>query len=100
MFLYGKLTSLTNNADTIEYGSQFAYLFAGCANIRDASRLYFPSNANRTYCFANMFSGCTSLRYGPKVLPSLLLAKDSYRNMFNSCTSLRQSPQIKAIRAN
>ena len=99
MFLYGKLTSLANNANTLEYGSEFAYLFAGCANIRDASRLYFPTNTTN-YCYIHMFSGCTALIYPPKELPAKIVKQDSYRNMFNSCTSLRQSPQIRVTKAN
>lgn len=94
MYLYGKLTSLANNASRIQEHSQFAYLFAGCTNIYDAQRLYFPSNT-QDYCYAHMFSGCTSLRYSPLELPAAIVNQDSYRNMFNSCTNLVQSPQIR-----
>lgn len=94
--VYGNIMSLVNNQTTITDNSQFAYLFAGCSGISDARRLNLPATTLAENCFLAMFSGCTNLSRGLKVLPATTLPGYAYHWMFASCTSLSIAPHIKA----
>ena len=48
-----------------------------------------------SYCYFNMFSGCSSLTQAP-ALPATTLADDCYDSMFQSCTNLTQAPVLPA----
>ena len=48
-----------------------------------------------SYCYYQMFSGCTSLVQAPE-LPATKLAKYCYGNMFTQCKSLAQTPELPA----
>ena len=56
-------------------------------------------NGNRpamaSYCYSNMFQGCTSLTATPS-LPATTLASYCYSNMFQGCTSLTAAPSLPA----
>ena len=54
------------------------------------------NNVDRSYCYANMFSGCSSLTQAPE-LPAMTLADSCYGGMFASCTSLTQAPELPAM---
>ena len=48
-----------------------------------------------SYCYFNMFKGCTSLVNAPE-LPATTLATYCYQYMFNGCTSLVNAPELPA----
>ena len=56
-------------------------------------------NGNRpamaSYCYSNMFQGCTSLTTAPS-LPATTLANNCYNSMFYGCTSLTTAPSLPA----
>ena len=56
-------------------------------------------NGNRpamaSYCYSNMFQGCTSLTTAPS-LPATTLANNCYYSMFQGCTSLTTVPSLPA----
>ena len=56
-------------------------------------------NGNRpamaSYCYSNMFYGCTSLTTAPS-LPATTLANNCYNSMFQGCTSLTTVPSLPA----
>ena len=56
-------------------------------------------NGNRpamaSYCYSNMFQGCTSLTTAPS-LPATTLANNCYNSMFQGCTSLTTVPSLPA----
>ena len=56
-------------------------------------------NGNRpamaSYCYSNMFQGCTSLTATPS-LPATTLANNCYNSMFQGCTSLTTVPSLPA----
>ena len=47
------------------------------------------------YCYASMFSGCTSLTAAPE-LPATALASECYSEMFYDCTGLTTAPELPA----
>ena len=47
------------------------------------------------YCYASMFSGCTSLTKAP-ALPATTLANGCYYRMFINCSSLTKAPELPA----
>ena len=60
-------------------------------------------NGNRpamaSYCYSNMFYGCTSLTTAPS-LPATTLANNCYNSMFQGCTSLTAAPSLPATTLN
>ena len=48
-----------------------------------------------SYCYQNMFAGCTSLTHAP-ALPATTLVEDCYGSMFDGCTSLTHAPALPA----
>ena len=60
-------------------------------------------NGNRpamaSYCYSNMFQGCTSLTTAPS-LPATTLANNCYNSMFQGCTSLTAAPSLPATTLN
>lgn len=74
---------------------QFTYAFAGNTGLTDASNLVLQATALTRYCYAYMFSGCTSLETAP-VLPATTLVTSCYESMFQGCTSLTAAPELPA----
>lgn len=96
----GPLDSLLYNDDGItkrEMGSDyyFSKLFQNCSGLVSAENLILP-NYVKSYCYVNMFSGCTSLTTVP-TLPATTLAQSCYQGMFSGCTSLVNAPELHAI---
>lgn len=46
--------------------------------------------------YQEMFKGCTSLLYAPKVLYAVEVGEQGYQSMFEGCTSLIKAPRIMA----
>ena len=88
--------SLVNFASNIVDESEFAALFVGCENLRDASLFYLPATTIEVNCYRAMFSGCTGLEKGPKELPATTAKDCAYYEMFTDCSKLKVAPEIKA----
>ena len=71
----------------------YAYMFSGCTSLTQAPEL--PATTLADYCYVSMFRNCTSLTTTSE-LPATTLANYCYSNMFYGCTSLTQAPQLPA----
>ena len=86
---YGQ-TSFPSNS-----GSEFRGLFKNCTNLLNVQMLKLNATTLDSYCYANMFEGCTSITAGPK-LPATTLAANCYYSMFMGCTGLTSAPILPA----
>ena len=77
--------------------SCFKSLFNSNSYLTDASGLLLPATdlTNATYCYKQMFDGCTGLTTAP-VLPATTLTMYCYQGMFYGCTSLTTAPTLPA----
>ena len=73
----------------------FSYLMCNCTGLTDVSKLVLPATTLAGYCYANMFSGCTSLTTAPE-LPATTLASGCHYFMFYRCTALTTAPELPA----
>ena len=71
----------------------YADMFYGCTSLTQAPQL--PATTLAEYCYDNMFRNCTSLTTTPE-LPATTLANSCYRTMFFNCKSLTKAPQLPA----
>ena len=94
----GNLNTLLNYNEEIldisDKRSCFRRLFIG-AKIVDASKLVMPATTLSQYCYADFFSGNSSL-IAPPELPAVNLADSCYYNFFYGCSSLTTSPSLPA----
>ena len=104
------LNSVYGNTMSLIYGDDFKgvtefpqdsnsnliSLFGGNLGLVSAENLILPSTVLTTYCYANLFTGCTNLVNAPLLLPATELASDCYSNMFYNCTSLTTTPELPA----
>ena len=74
--------------------SCFKGLFQNSFGMVDASNLILPSTLD-SYCYSNMFQGCSSLTSAPE-LPATTLAVNCYNSMFYNCTSLVNASELPA----
>ena len=70
-------------------------LFSGSASLVSAENLALPATTLDTFCYRNMFYGCTALTTAPE-LPATSLASYCYHAMFQDCTSLTTAPELPA----
>ena len=68
-------------------------MFRGCTNLTQAPAL--PATTLATSCYEYMFQDCTALTKSP-ALPATTLASSCYSSMFRGCTSLTQAPALPA----
>ncbi len=73
----------------------FRYLFENCDSICNAKELVLPATTLASYCYSDMFYGCTSLISTPE-LPAIILTERCYQYMFEECTSLETAPELPA----
>ena len=73
----------------------FYNLFYNCTNIIEVSPNFLPATTLASYCYRQMFYGCTSLTTAPE-LPATTLATYCYQYMFRNCTSLTTAPVLPA----
>ena len=96
----GDIRTLSNylNVDneTTPQSYMFKELFYNNKYIVDASNLRLPYTTLASYCYQNMFQGCTSLTTSPIELPATTLTSSCYNNMFKGCTSLTTAPELPA----
>ena len=94
----GNINTLLNYNEEIldisDKRSCFRWLFKG-AKIVDASKLVMPATTLSPYCYAEFFSGNSSL-IAPPELPAVNLADDCYYGFFYECGSLTVSPSLPA----
>lgn len=88
---------VVNAADLIlpkfEYptsSSCFAQMFSGCSSLVSAPN--FHNDRLTSSCYSGMFKNCTSLITVPFVLDCTTLVSACYSEMFSGCTSLTTSP--------
>ena len=86
---YKEITEMTN-----DNAGAFLGLFAGCTGLTSAENLVLPTATLASYCYQNMFFGCTSLSQTPAILPATTLAEGCYMSMFSECTSLTTAPEL------
>lgn len=94
----GNLNTLLNYNEEIldisDKRSCFRWLFKG-GKIVDASKLVMPATTLSEYCYAEFFSGNSSL-IAPPELPAVNLAPNCYYRFFYECSSLTTSPSLPA----
>lgn len=73
----------------------FFELFRNCTTIKRVSSGFLPATTLASYCYLNMFRGCTSLTQAPE-LPAVRLNSGCYDAMFRGCTSLTIAPELPA----
>ncbi len=99
--VYGNIMSLVDEenfatATTLTSYNAFNSLFRENKNLTDASGLLLPATTLATYCYSNMFYGCTALTAAP-ALPATTLVSGCYQSMFANCTSLTTAPKLPAM---
>lgn len=82
-------TDLTGKNDA------FFRLFSNCTALTNSDKLVLPATTLASYCYYDMFYGCTSLTTAPE-LPATTLADSCYYMMFQNCTSLTTAPELPA----
>ena len=95
----GNIMSLLNGGSPDSIIATYCYsnMFNGCTSLVQAPEL--PATTLKNYCYSNMFKGCTSLAQAPE-LPATTLNTYCYSNMFKGCTSLAQAPELPATTLN
>ena len=73
----------------------FAYMFAGCINMKRAPELPFIALGNFTGVCLGMFKNCSSLVAAP-VLPATKIGIMCYKGMFEGCKELTAAPKLPA----
>ncbi len=71
----------------------FYNLFSGCSNLTQAPEV--PATQLAAACYEGMFSGCTRLKKAPK-LPATKMKSSCYSRMFSGCTGLTEAPVLPA----
>ena len=87
------LIDYENYADVSTAYAKFCKLFYLNKQLRTAPSL--PATTLASYCYREMFSGCSSLTQAP-ALPATTLADHCYIQMFSDCTQLTQAPALPA----
>ena len=97
-YMSGRIAAAGNIQSLINYSSyvpSYCYynLFQGCTSLISSPQL--PAISLLEYCYSYMFSGCSSLTSAPE-LPATTLADYCYQYMFQSCASLVEPPMLPA----
>lgn len=92
-----------NDKTTLDKEYQFAVLFSPTVVetserplVVNAKNLILPATTLYSFCYYDMFAGCTSLKTAPE-LPATTLANNCYETMFFGCTSLTAAPELPAM---
>ena len=91
----GDITSILNFdcAQTTLASYCYCNMFRGCTGLTSAPEL--PATTLVDSCYNSMFRGCTGLTSAPE-LPATTLATNCYRSMFQGCTGLTSAPELPA----
>ena len=74
-------------------GFAFDGLFLNCVNLASVAANLLPATNLASYCYSEMFEGCTALTGAPK-LPAENLTEGCYSGMFRDCTALATAPEL------
>ena len=87
------ITNVSKNFLLVKNLASYCYwqMFYGCSSLTTAPELSAISLTER--CYIAMFAGCTSLTTAP-VLPATTLVESCYELMFSNCTSLIVAPNL------
>lgn len=93
----GNIQSLLNGNEETLSAPSYCYqnLFSGCTQLTTPPEL--PATTIGNSCYSYMFYGCTALSAAPE-LPATSLADDCYFSMFRGCTALSAAPDLFARR--
>ena len=107
-FKISKSCDLTGNCMSLLFGDDaktnlslsgkdyvFRKLFSNCKTIKNVSSNFLPATTLADSCYADMFTGCSSLTTAPE-LPATTLASSCYSSMFYYCKALTTAPQLPA----
>lgn len=101
-YIYGNIMSLINKDNfatntTLTANYTFYHLFENNPHLYNHSSqtLVLPATILTSYCYLEMFHGCTHLTTAP-ALPATTLASNCYTDMFNGCTNLTAAPALPA----
>lgn len=85
------------NGQTSLTGKDYVFyeLFSNSTKVVSAENLSLPATTLATYCYQEVFYGCTNLISAPE-LPATTLAEGCYWSMFEGCTSLTTAPELSA----
>lgn len=101
-YVYGNVMSLIDDsgqgfANDKEVGDDaLSSLFLNAEKLvfHPKKRIVLPATTLDSYCYKNMFSGCTGLTELPAdLLPATTLAAECYQSMFSGCTGLTSLPE-------
>ena len=101
-YIYGNVMSLiddsgqgfANDKAVGENALSSLFLNAEKLAFHPKKRIVLPATTLNSYCYKNMFSGCTGLTELPAdLLPATTLAPSCYRGMFKGCTGLTSLPE-------
>ena len=90
-----------DDAANITYTQQngFRTLFKNCTNIISVEKGFLPATTLSSYCYYQMFYGCSNLINAPD-LPALTAQNRCYYEMFYNCISLSVAPALPATTLN
>ena len=90
---FGTVTKLSYS----NYGA-FNNLFKGNTHLRNhpTADILLPATNAPSYCYACMFSGCTSLQAVPSSIKAASLEDSACMSMFENCSSIVSAPEIDA----
>ena len=88
-------TSFENDTTCYDFRINTSGFFQGRTKLKSAGNLILPATTLITWCYGNMFNGCSSLTTAP-TLPATTLSTLCYQNMFSGCTSLTTAPELPA----
>lgn len=93
-YIYGNIMSLVSSTafaslTTLSGNHTFDGLFKGNTHLRNhpSKEILLPATTLQTYCYHQMFAGCTGLTRAP-VLPAPTLRANCYQSMFAGCANL------------
>lgn len=101
-FIYGDIMSLVCNGNYIpktsigSSGFKYAFKNATWVDIPAGRPLKLTASTLGTWCYNQMFWGCTSLSRPPELQTTLTadIPSGAYSNMFRGCTSLVSAPDL------
>ena len=101
-YIYGNVMSLIDDSgqgfanDKAVGENALSSLFLNAEKLvfHPKKRIVLPATTLNSYCYKNMFSGCTGLTELPAdLLPATTLAAECYQSMFSGCTGLTSLPE-------
>lgn len=96
-FIYGDIMSLLNSSASLG-SNAFQYAFRGATwiDIPAGRPLRLTATTLGSWCYNQMFWGCTSLSRPPELQTTLAanVPNGVYSNMFRNCTSLVSAPDL------